>query len=65
MKVIATKRGFDGIVVREVGEEFDFPGEHEPYWMKPVDEKKAEDKKATPAAPAAKAKPAKSSDSVI
>jgi len=47
MKVIATRRGHDGVVVREEGEEFDMPDGAKGSWFLPVE----------PAKPAAKAKP--------
>jgi len=47
MKVIATRRGHDGVVVREEGEEFDMPDGAKGSWFLPVE----------PAKPAAKVKP--------
>jgi hypothetical protein len=39
MKVIATKRGYDGIAIREEGEEFDMPDEATGTWFEPVEAK--------------------------
>lgn len=36
MKVIATKRGFDNVTIREEGDEFDMPEGAKGSWFKPV-----------------------------
>lgn len=36
MKVIATKRGFDNVTIREEGDEFDMPNGSKGSWFKPV-----------------------------
>lgn len=36
MRVIATDVGYDNVVVREVGEEFDMPEGSKAPWFKPV-----------------------------
>lgn len=64
MKVVAIKRGFDGQVVREVGEVFDFEGELG-SWMKHADMKKSDEKKQDLKAEKPKADAKKSSDDVI
>lgn len=44
MKVIATKKGYDGIVVREPGDEFDMKDGSKGSWFEPVKvEAKAEE----------------------
>lgn len=52
MRVIATARGFDGHVVREVDEEFDVPDGAKGSWFLPVGE-------PLPAKPAKAEKPPK------
>lgn len=37
MRVIATARGYDGINLREVGEEFDMPDGSKGSWFTPVE----------------------------
>ena len=37
MKVIATKRGYDGVVVREEGEEFEMPDGSKASWFLPTE----------------------------
>ena len=36
MKVVATKRGYDGVKVREEGEEFEMPEGSKGSWFKPL-----------------------------
>lgn len=38
MLVRATKRGFDGIKLRRVGDEFSYDGEQLPSWVEPVEQ---------------------------
>lgn len=57
MKVIATKKGYDGINVREPGEEFDMKDGAKGSWFEPV--------KAEPKAEEPKGKPGKKSDESV
>ncbi len=52
MRVVATSIGFDGVKLREIGEEFDLPDDVGPGdWFKPVDPPKAKRRKAAEADP--------------
>jgi hypothetical protein len=40
MEVIATKQGFDGVAMREKGDQFEMPDEATGSWFKPADDRK-------------------------
>ena len=54
MRVSATQRGYDNIVVREVGEEFDMPDGASDVWFTPVVEVQPVEAPKTAKAKAAK-----------
>ncbi len=49
MKVVATKRGYDNVVVREEGEEFEMPEGSKGSWFTPVKAAARAEGKAKPA----------------
>lgn len=51
MRVIATKRGYDGVVVREEGAEFDMPDGAKGSWFDPVKEGRGKGRQAPTEAP--------------
>jgi len=54
MRVIATKEGHDGVVIRRPGDEFDMPDGSKGSWFEPVPaEPKPKKAKAAPEAPPA------------